>query len=100
MEGGGNGCKWEKDPLKILVYTDPTKQYCEGERCVVLGDEHHDNASRMRKRLHDMLVNIVPSCPAADSRGFCVKKKKSYCAQPNVNLGELDVTECAKLIEE
>jgi len=97
MMGGGAGCVQGWIDKKIWTYTDATITYCEpdeglacgtlpdpsavsGDHCVTLGDSANDNGSRMRQRLHDLLMTIgLPQCPGGDYRNVCISMESHFC---------------------
>lgn len=105
LMGGGQAC----DPtgleqIRLRLYTDANKSYCEGDVCLKLGAPGFDCAGKMREEFVHVLKRVSPKkCSKRKMNdsilGYCVYKEQKICAGTKLE-GEIKGRSiCANLIE-
>lgn len=90
LMGGGGACGNLKgvQGVKLKLYTDKSKQYCENGACISLGNDEFDCVSKMKK-LWEEKTAIKPEdffCDDEDAPAFstCVVAKNAVCTSRKV----------------
>lgn len=103
LMGGGAACdKKGLNAVRLKLFADSTKEYCEDGHCFSLGDETFDCASKIKDRLSKVVQNLNLPCddinaPLVD---YCVHQNGMKC-EPDVKLDEEEFetkAECAEYI--
>jgi len=90
--GGGAACPkrdlsgQEFERLRLPLYTDANKSFCEEGHCLKLGTKKFDCAGKIRQRLVKMVENLSPlRCSSGEENylGFCLEHKQASCGSKN-----------------
>merc|ERR1719204_2472760 len=90
--GGGGACEKsdEIENIRLKLFTDPNKEYCENDVCYKLGNEDYNCVKKMISNLEKDVARLeVRTCPEMDARGYCLYAPETKCTDA-VEVGKFE----------